>query len=73
MTPSEIKDTTQRLIEQIKEEPTVGMYNYRTVISDYRQILNDTLVLVRELSELWITQEQADKIVETIITESQKT
>jgi hypothetical protein len=47
----EIAVTAKRLQEQATKvaDPTYG--NYRQVIKEYKQILNDILVLIRELAK----------------------
>jgi hypothetical protein len=59
MTPEAVQKKAQELINQLGLSPDVtgiadekiGYSNYQRIMGQYQQILNDTLVLVRELAK----------------------
>lgn len=59
MTPAEVEAKAKDLIKQLGLSPDVegiadekiGYSNYQRIMQAYQQILNDTLVLVRELAK----------------------
>lgn len=50
MTPEEIAAKASSLQKQARGLPDPGFSNYRQVLAAYKQILNDMLVLIRELA-----------------------
>lgn len=59
MTPEQVQAKAQDLINQLGLSPNVtgiadekiGYSNYQRIMGEYQQILNDTLVLIRELAQ----------------------
>lgn len=50
MTKEEIAAKASGLQKEARGIPDPGMSNYRQVLAAYKQILNDILVLIRELA-----------------------
>ena len=50
MTPSEVALKAEFLREELLAMHAVGVSNYKSQIAEYRRILNDMLVLIRELA-----------------------
>ena len=51
MTPKEIADKADFLRKEQLLVVEPGYSNYRKVIAEYKQIINDALVLIRELAQ----------------------
>lgn len=50
MTPQEIAAKAEDLRVEAARIPAPGMSNYKTVLATYKRVLNDVLVLIRELA-----------------------
>ena len=50
MDRDEISKKAEELRSESRRIPDPGMSNYREVMAEYKRILNDILVLIRELS-----------------------
>lgn len=56
MSPEDVAKAANRMIAEIKKVPAPGYSNYKAVIAEYQRLLNDTLVLIRELAEAEATR-----------------
>ena len=50
MTPKEVALKAEFIREELLAMASVSAMNYRSQIAEYRRILNDVLVLIRELA-----------------------
>ena len=48
MTDKEIADKAEELRREVLAMPSVNYSNYKQLMTEYRRILNDTLVLIRD-------------------------
>lgn len=72
MTLQEVASKAEELREEANRIPSPTMGNYKVVLATYRRMLNDLLVLIRELAQDRLMQTPAVSIhVESPVTTEQ--
>lgn len=51
MTPIDIQAAADKLRIELQNIPDISMGNYRMELAEYRRMVNDILVLIRELAK----------------------